>query len=75
MTGVLLASVMAALGLFLIPARKRQAKLEMRLKIGAMRALRQPRAIILTDANAPTVDENEFTIEVRSLAEWLLTGV
>jgi len=36
-TGVLLASLMAALGLFLIPAKKRQAKLEMRTKIGAMR--------------------------------------
>jgi len=36
-TGVLLASVMAALGLFLIPAKKRQAKLEMRAKISAMR--------------------------------------
>ncbi len=36
-TGVLLASVMAALGLFVIPARKRQAKLEMRAKIAAMR--------------------------------------
>jgi hypothetical protein len=36
-TGVLLASVMAALGLFLIPAKKRQAKQEMRAKITAMR--------------------------------------
>lgn len=36
-TGILLASVMAALGLFLIPARKRQAKSEMRTKIAAMR--------------------------------------
>jgi small GTP-binding protein len=36
-TGVLLASVMMALGLFFIPARKRQAKLEMRTKISAMR--------------------------------------
>jgi hypothetical protein len=36
-TGVALASVMAALGLFLIPAKKRQAKAEMRTKIGAMR--------------------------------------
>ena len=36
-TGVLMASVMAALGLFLIPAKKRQAKLEMRTKIAAMR--------------------------------------
>ncbi|MGW8249376.1 MAG: dynamin family protein, partial [Anaerolineales bacterium] len=36
-TGVLLASVMAALGLFIIPARRRQAKNEMREKIGQMR--------------------------------------
>ena len=36
-TGVLLASLMAALGFFVIPARRRQAKAEMRLKIGAMR--------------------------------------
>ena len=34
---MLLASLMAALGLFLIPAKKRQAKLEMRTKVGAMR--------------------------------------
>jgi GTP-binding protein EngB required for normal cell division len=36
-TGVLLAGVMAAIGLFVIPARKRQAKLELREKISAMR--------------------------------------
>lgn len=36
-TGVLLASLMAALGLFIIPARRRQAKSEMRAKIGEMR--------------------------------------
>ena len=36
-TGVLLASLMAALGFFVIPARRRQAKAEMRLKIGTMR--------------------------------------
>jgi hypothetical protein len=36
-TGVLLASLVAALGLFLIPAKKRQARLEMRTKIAAMR--------------------------------------
>src|SRR3990172_9502485 len=37
-TGVLLASLMAALGFFVIPARRRQAKAEMRQKMGAMRA-------------------------------------
>lgn len=36
-TGVLLASLIAALGLFIIPARRRQAKEEMRKKIGALR--------------------------------------
>ena len=37
LTGILLASVMAALGFFVIPAKKRQAKAEMRDKIAAMR--------------------------------------
>lgn len=37
-TGILLASVVAALGLFIIPARRRQAKKEMREKIAEMRA-------------------------------------
>jgi small GTP-binding protein len=36
-TGVLLASVIAALGLFVIPARRRQAKAEMRTKIASLR--------------------------------------
>ncbi len=36
-TGVLLAGVVAALGLFVIPARRRQAKTEMREKIAGMR--------------------------------------
>jgi small GTP-binding protein len=36
-TGVLLASLVAALGLFVIPARRRQAKAEMRLKIANLR--------------------------------------
>jgi len=36
-TGVLLAGVVAALGLFVIPARKRQAKAELRAKITNMR--------------------------------------
>jgi hypothetical protein len=36
-TGVLLAGVVATLGLFVIPARRRQAKNEMREKIAAMR--------------------------------------
>jgi small GTP-binding protein len=36
-TGVLLASVLAVLGLFVIPARRRQAQKEMSLKVSAMR--------------------------------------
>ena len=36
-TGVLLASLVAALGLFVIPARRRQAKAEMRAKIASLR--------------------------------------
>jgi len=36
-TGILLASVVAALGLFIIPARRRAAKKEMREKIASMR--------------------------------------
>jgi hypothetical protein len=36
-TGVLLASLVAVLGLFVIPARRRQAKAEMSVKIAALR--------------------------------------
>jgi exonuclease VII small subunit len=36
-TGVLMASLMAALGLFIIPARRRQGKVKMLEKIGAVR--------------------------------------
>ena len=36
-TGVLMASVIAAVGLFIIPARRRQAKTEMREKVSALR--------------------------------------
>lgn len=37
-TGILLASLIAALGLFIIPARRRQAKKEMRAKVTEMQA-------------------------------------
>jgi signal transduction histidine kinase len=37
-TGVLLASVLAAVGLFIIPARRKQAKTQMREKVAALRA-------------------------------------
>jgi small GTP-binding protein len=36
-TGVLMASVLAAIGLFIIPARRRQAKAQMREKVAALR--------------------------------------
>jgi small GTP-binding protein len=36
-TGIILASVLALLGLFIIPARKRQAKIELRQKIANLR--------------------------------------
>ncbi len=36
-TGIILASVVALLGLFIIPAKKRQAKAELRQKIGSLR--------------------------------------
>jgi hypothetical protein len=36
-TGIILASLVAVLGLFIIPARKRQAKSELRQKIAALR--------------------------------------
>jgi small GTP-binding protein len=36
-TGILLASLLAALGLFIIPAKRRKAKKEMHLKIASMR--------------------------------------
>jgi hypothetical protein len=37
-TGILMASLIAAIGLFIIPARRRQAKTEMRQKVSALRA-------------------------------------
>ena len=37
-TGIILASVVAALGFLVIPARRRQAKLEMKEKVSALRA-------------------------------------
>ena len=37
-TGVLMASAIAALGLFIIPARRKQAKNQMRTKVSALRA-------------------------------------
>jgi len=47
---------------------------ELRALLEAMRALRLRRALILTEANAPAIEEGELTIEIRSLAEWILKG-
>jgi predicted AAA+ superfamily ATPase len=45
---------------------------EVRALTDAMRGLGLSRGLILTDANAGPILEGELTIEVRSLAEWLL---
>jgi len=55
-TGILLASLIAAVGLFVIPARRRQAKTEMQTKVNEMRE------------NLSTSLRNQFTREIeRSL--------
>jgi len=38
----------------------------------AVRSLGLDRGLILTDSNEAPITENGFTIEIRSLAEWLL---
>ena len=45
---------------------------EVRALTDAMRGLGLSRGLILTDANAEPIAANGMTIEVRSLAEWLL---
>jgi hypothetical protein len=45
---------------------------EVRALTAAMRGLGLSRGLILSDANAAPILESELTIEVRSLAEWLL---
>ncbi len=45
---------------------------EVRALTAAMRSLEIERALILADANLPPIVNGEHTIEVRSLAEWLL---
>jgi hypothetical protein len=47
---------------------------EVRAMADAMRALSLRHATILTEANAPAIDEGGSTVEIRSLAEWLLEG-
>jgi predicted AAA+ superfamily ATPase len=45
---------------------------EVRALTDAMRGLELSRGLILADANAEPILESGLTIEVRSLAEWLL---
>ena len=47
---------------------------EVRAMADAMQALSLSNASILTEANAPAIDEGGLTVEIRSLAEWLLEG-
>jgi len=46
---------------------------EVRAITEAMRTLRGSRGLILADTNAQPVIENGLTIEIRSIAEWLLS--
>jgi hypothetical protein len=45
---------------------------EMRALIDAMGALGVPTGLILTDTRSDDVMENGFTIQIRSMSEWLL---
>jgi hypothetical protein len=45
---------------------------EVRALMEAMRALKHTQALILADSNALSVEGDGLTIEIRSLAEWLL---
>jgi hypothetical protein len=47
-------------------------KREVRGLFEAMRALGLARGLILTDANAARIEVDGLTIEVRSVAQWLL---
>ena len=44
----------------------------MRALTDAVRSLGLDRGLILTDSNEAPITENGFTIEIRSLVEWLL---
>ena len=44
----------------------------MRALTDAMRGLGLDHGLILTDSNEAPITENGFTIEIRSLVEWLL---
>jgi len=45
---------------------------EVRALMDAMKTLGIARALILSEANAPAIEEDGRTIEIRALAEWLL---
>ena len=45
---------------------------ESRTLADAMQALKISRGMILSEANAPAIRDNNLTIEIRSLVEWLL---
>jgi len=45
---------------------------EIRALIDSMQSLKLTTGLILTDSNAEAVKENNFTITIRSIAEWLL---
>ncbi len=50
------------------PTRER----EVRALRDALQALHLPHGTILTDANLDPIEEDDLTIEIRSLAEWLI---
>ncbi len=45
---------------------------EVRALSDALRGLNLPSGLILSDSNADPIEENGLTIEIRSIAEWLL---
>ena len=45
---------------------------ETRALADALRALNLSRGLILSDANAQPIEDNGLTIEIRSVAEWLM---
>jgi hypothetical protein len=54
------------------PAQPATREHEVRALTVAMRSLGLDHGLILTEGNAAPITENGLTIEVRSLAEWLL---
>jgi hypothetical protein len=46
---------------------------EIRALSDAMRVLNLSRGLILSDANAQPIEENGLTIDIRSVAEWLIS--